>query len=74
MTVVGHFSTEATAPGKPVEVGRSPNTHRKFKALVHVAMREQRTNPPQHFGELTIRVPTNRNPEAPHDAANLAKS
>jgi hypothetical protein len=28
----------------------------------------------QHLGELTIRVAINRNAEALHDAANLAKS
>jgi hypothetical protein len=30
-------------------------------------------NRPQHLGELTIRVAINRNAEALHHAANLAK-
>jgi hypothetical protein len=37
------------------------------------AVRHHKHNLPQHLRKLTIRVAINRNAEALHDAANLAK-
>jgi hypothetical protein len=37
------------------------------------AVRHHKHNLPRHLGKLTIRLAINRNAEALHDAANLAK-
>jgi hypothetical protein len=47
--------------------------HRRNARAAWAAVRHHKHNLPQHLGELTIRVAINRNAEALHDAANLAK-
>jgi hypothetical protein len=47
--------------------------HRRLPRAAWAAVRHHKHNLPQHLGKLTIRVAINRNAEALHDAANLAK-
>jgi hypothetical protein len=47
--------------------------HRRHPRAALAAVRHHKHNLPQHLRKLTIRVAINRNAEALHDAANLAK-